>query len=313
MLRAASVLLWLAISVHAQPPVQLSYLGTAGWQISDGQTVILIDPYLTRAKFRSPNDDVSPDDPRPLVTANSIVEPDASVIDAHIQHAGYILLTHTHPDHSLDMPYIARKTGALVIGTESTANLARASGLPERQIHPVKGGEDLSFPGFSVRVIPSVHGIFRRPPSGSAVPSSPPLIPAGLKPPIRFGQHVEGGTLAYLIRIGGHQIIVFGSMNYIEHEIAGLRPDVALIGAMPERNNIDDYTPRILRALGNPPLVIPTHWDRFNVPYTVSQQPAIDRLQSFLAEVKSASPSTRVIVPEYFKPIALDAVAKAKP
>jgi hypothetical protein len=99
-------------------------------------------------------------------------------------------------------------------------------------------------------------------------------------------------------------------MNYIEREIAGLRPDVALIGAMPERENIDDYTPRLLRALGNPPLVLPTHWDRFNVPYTVSQQPAIARLQSFVGEVKSASPGTRVIVPEYFKPIALDPAPK---
>jgi hypothetical protein len=117
---------------------------------------------------------------------------------------------------------------------------------------------------------------------------------------------VEGGTLAYLLTIGGHGILVFGSMNYIESELQGLRPDVALIGAMPERNNIEEYTPRLMRVLGNPPLVIPTHWDRFNVPYTVSQEPAVGRLQSFLDEVKAASPTTRVIVPEYFKPIALD-------
>lgn len=305
---------------HAQP-VQLTYLGTAGWIIAHGQTVILIDPYLTRAKVNSPNDAVSPSDTRPLVTGNSIVEPDTAVIDAHIQRASYIFLTHTHPDHSLDMPYIARKTGALVIGTASTATLARVSGVPETQIKTVTGGDELKFEGFSVRVIPSLHGIFRRPdPSGSDPsrsdlsrpdlsrpdPPQPPLFPADAKPPIRFGQHVEGGTLAYLIRIGGHQIVIFGSMNYIESAVTGLRPDVALIGAMPERQNIDGYTPRLLRALGNPPLVLPTHWDRFNVPYSVSQQPAVDRLQSFLAEVKAASPDTRVIVPEYFKPISLD-------
>jgi len=311
-------LLSIASVAHAQPvqPVQLTYLGTAGWQITSGQTVILIDPYLTRAKVNSPNDAVSPNDTRPLVTANSIVEPDTAVIYAHIQRANYIFLTHTHPDHSLDMPYIARKTGALVVGTASTANLARVSGVPESQIKAVKGGDELKFEGFSVRVIPSLHGIFRRPdPSRPNPPlspqQSPPLFPADTKPPIRFGQHVEGGTLAYLIRIAGHQIILFGSMNYIESELTGLRPDVALIGAMPERQNIDDYTPRLMRALGNPPLVLPTHWDRFNVPHSVSQQPAVDRLQSFIAEVKAASPNTRVIVPEYFKPISLDAPAKA--
>jgi L-ascorbate metabolism protein UlaG (beta-lactamase superfamily) len=285
--------------------VSLAYLGTAGWQVTSGKTVILIDPYLTRAKYPSPNDAVSPDDRRPLVTVNSVVEPDTAVIDAHIQRADFIFLTHTHPDHSLDMPYIARKTGARVIGTESTANVARAYGVPEGQIQIVKGGEELKFEGFSVRVIRSVHGIFRKPVPGQTS-GPPPLVPAGLRAPLRFGQHVEGGTLAYLLTIGGHGILVFGSMNYIESELQGLRPDVALIGAMPERNNIEEYTPRLMRVLGNPPLVIPTHWDRFNVPYTVSQEPAVGRLQSFLDEVKAASPTTRVIVPEYFKPIALD-------
>jgi hypothetical protein len=78
-----------------------------------------------------------------------------------------------------------------------------------------------------------------------------------------------------------------------------------MIGAMPERNNIEDYTPRLMKALGNPPLVLPTHWDRFNVPHSVSQAPAVRRLQSFLDEIRAASPRTRVIVPEYFKPIAV--------
>lgn len=53
--------------------------------------------------------------------------------------------------------------------------------------------------------------------------------------------------------------------------------------------------------------MLPTHWDRFNVPYDISQQPAVDRLQSFIEEVKTASPNTRVVVPKYFKPIPVPA------
>ncbi len=44
---------------------------------------------------------------------------------------------------------------------------------------------------------------------------------------------------------------------------------------------------------------------RFNVPYDVDQQPAVDRLQSFIDEVKAASPTTTVIVPKYFVPIPI--------
>jgi hypothetical protein len=50
---------------------------------------------------------------------------------------------------------------------------------------------------------------------------------------------------------------------------------------------------------------MPTHWDRFNVPYEVSQAPALDRLQSFVSEVKTASRKSVVIVPKYFEPVAI--------
>jgi len=293
----------------AQGELRLSYLGTAGWEITDGKTVILVDPYLSRLKLPTPNDAVLSDDPRPLFGWDSIGASDQAVIDVHIKRADFILITHTHWDHVLDLPYIARKTGAIVIGTESTINFARASGVPSNQFLAVRGGDDLEFGVFSVRVIPSLHGILRRAPNMPSNPGPPPpeVFPPDAKPPFHWRDYVQGGTLAYLIRLNGVEVLAFGSMNYIEREVEGLRPDVALIGAMPERQEIYQYTARLLRALGDPPLVLPTHWDRFNVPYSTSQQPAIERLQSFLAEVKAASPSTQVIVPDYFQPIVVKA------
>lgn len=302
----------------AQTGLKLAYLGTAGWEITDGKTVVLVDPYLTRLKTNTPNDSVLPSDTRPLVNLNDFATSDPAVIDAHIKRADFILITHTHIDHVLDTPYIASKTGALVIGTESTANFARENGVPNSQILTVKGGEDLELGSCSVRVIPSLHGILRRAPRGSqfrtdSLPRPSAIFPADAKPPFRESQLlIEGGTLAYLIRMGSQQVLVFGSMNYIEREVDGLRPDVALIGAMPERQEIYHYTERLLRALGYPRLVLPTHWDRFNVPYDVSQQPAIERLQSFVAEVKAASPRTEVIVPKYFEPVAVESSPAAR-
>ena len=66
---AIAAFLLLAIVTVAQDNVTLSYLGTAGWELTDGKTVVLIDPYLTRFKTNTPNDPVLPGDPRPLTDA----------------------------------------------------------------------------------------------------------------------------------------------------------------------------------------------------------------------------------------------------
>jgi hypothetical protein len=100
-------------------------------------------------------------------------------------------------------------------------------------------------------------------------------------------------------------------MNYIEREMEGLEPDVVLVGAASSRKEIYDYTGRLLRALHFPPLVFPTHWDNFFAPYGVSQQSSVDALQSFVQEVRSASPNTKVVVPKYFEPIQLQEVRKS--
>ena len=188
-----------------------------------------------------------------------------------------------------------------MIGTESTENVMRAYGVPEAQLITARGGEDYEFGAFSVKVIPSLHSALDHKRYFSSE-----TAPATLRAPLTLRQiHPEGGTLAYLVRLRSHQIPAFGGMNYIERELVGLRPDVALIGAAGSRKEIYDYTGRLTRVLGNPALVMPTHRDNFLLLYGASQQSAIDAVQQFVQEVRSASPNTNVIVPKYFEVITL--------
>ncbi len=291
-------------------PVVLKYLGTAGWEISDGTSVILIDPYISRIKGPAPpaagaGYSVAGDN-RKAYGWNDIATPDIAAIDTHIQHADFVLVTHTHYDHVLDVPHIALKTGASVVGTESTENVLRAYGVPETQLITVRGGEDYQFKTFSLKVIPSIHS-----PLDHKHYFSSAVAPAGMKAPLTLEQiHPEGGTLAFLVRIGGHRILAFGGMNYVEREIAGLDPDVALVGAAGSRKEIYDYSGRLMRALNYPALVLPTHWDNFLVPYEASQQPALDAVQGFVQEIVAVSPKTKVIIPKYFVAIPLESPAK---
>src|SRR6202035_2017492 len=290
--------------------VVLKYLGTAGWEITDGTTVILIDPYLSRINGPAPPGGGSghsiAGDTRRAYGWSDVASPDVPAIDSHIQRADFILVTHTHYDHVLDVPYIAHKTRAAVIGTESTENVMRAYGVPEEQLLAVRGGEDYQFGSFSLKVIPSIHS-----PLEHKHYFSSKTAPAGQKAPLTLEQiHPEGGTLAYFIRFQGHQILAFGGMNYIEREIAGLEPDVGLVGAGASRKEIYDYSGRLMRDLHYPAIVLPTHWDNFLAPFDASQQPALEALQSFLREIAAASPKTKVIVPKYFEPIPLETPAK---
>jgi len=288
-------------------PVILKYLGAAGWEVSDGSTSILIDPYLSRINGPAPPGGHSmAGDTRRAYGWGDIASSDIAVIDAHIQRADFVLVTHTHYDHIMDVPHIALKTRATVIGTESTENVMRAYGVPEEQLITVRGGEDYQFGSFSLKVIPSIHS-----PLDHKRYFSSASAPAGMKAPLTLEQiHPEGGTLAYLIRFDGHQILAFGGMNFIEREIVGLEPDVALIGAGASRKEIYDYSGRLMRDLDYPAIVLPTHWDNFLVPYSASQQPNLDALQSFVQEIVAASPKTKVIVPNYFEAIPLESVAK---
>ena len=170
--------------------VRLKYLGTAGWEITDGRTVVLVDTYLSRLRRVTPNDTVDPADNRPLFDNTAIAQSDTATIDAHIKRADFVLITHTHYDHALDAPYIASKTGATIIGTESTYHFARAQGVPAGKLIVVRGGEDYAFDGLSVRVIPSLHGVLRRAPNRRPDPNAslrPAAFPSDAKPPFRMG------------------------------------------------------------------------------------------------------------------------------
>lgn len=290
----------------ARPPVQLKHLGAAGWEITAEDLTILLDPYLSRLRYRgrfgSVDAPASLGDTRPVFGPDAELVPDTATIDAHVPRADYILHSHSHFNHTLDMPHIACRTGARVIGTESTINLARGGGVPEPQLFPVRGGEDYDFGAFSVKVVPSLHSALNGKHYFDAR-----VVPRDFRGPRRMDSDIEGGTLAYLLRVAGHRILWFGSMNYIEREVEGLRPDVAMIAAARQRLEIHDYTGRLLRALGRPRLVIATHWDEQSLPFGAPQDQRLREAEVFAKEVKRTAPRTRVIVPRHFETHVLPA------
>lgn len=92
-------------------------------------------------------------------------------------------------------------------------------------------------------------------------------------------------------------------MNYIELEMAALRPDVALIPAAHWRMQVHDYTGRLMRALGMPKVVLATHWDAQSAPDGAPQDEQLRQAEAFVQEVSAVSPASRVVVPRHFETI----------
>lgn len=292
---------FMALNAHGQTrELQMRYLGAAGWEVRSGDTVVLIDPYISRLRRGPPDGTV---DSRRYFAETDYPAPDTEAIDRIVTRADFILVHHAHLDHILDVPYIAKKTGAKVIGTETVTNVLRAYGVPEEQLYAVEGGEDYQFQALSIRVIPSLHSA-----SDGKHYLDARRYGEDLQAPLRITDFIEGGSLMFLFRLGGQQVLTMGSMNFIERELQGLKPDVLLAGAGASRKEIYRYTERLLTATGLPKIVLPTHWDNHEAAYgdeaaLIKARKA--KAEPFSQEVAAASPQSAVMIPRHFRPIVI--------
>jgi L-ascorbate metabolism protein UlaG (beta-lactamase superfamily) len=270
------------------PPASLTYLGVAGWSLRSGEHTMLFDPYVTRSKV----DDF-----------DAIVVPDSVAIGRYVPaKADVIVVSHSHFDHLLDVPAIALRTGAVVFGTSSTGEVARASQVPDNQIVRASGGAELRFPAFHVRAVEAAHSLIDD--SGlskAAIAPSPRL-------PMRARDYHEGGTLQYWVSFAGHTLYFVGTANFVEAQLQDVNADIAIV-AIGLRDKVPDYTCRLLRALGLPKLVLPNHFDAWQEPMhageiTLSDEARAD-LAAFEKEVHACAPDARVITPQWLTPIAL--------
>jgi L-ascorbate metabolism protein UlaG (beta-lactamase superfamily) len=276
--------------------VRFSWFGTNGWEITFRDKTILIDPYFER-------DDVGFFSGK--FNADAPINLRQELIDQHVKKADHILIGHGHWDHLEDVPYVAKKTGAMVIGSETHSNVLRASGVPEGKIVTVKGGEYMQFDGYTIEVFPGLHSL--GPAKKYAVPGHRITVPPA---PSKVGELPEGDSLIYLVTIGGKfSIFLMSTANFIERAITGLKPDVALVASI-FANQIHDFTPRLMHALNYPKVILPTHWDNFEKPFS---EPAQDlrsvfgdagSLDVFVKDVKRVSPRSSVTVLKFFESFA---------
>ncbi|MEO8797984.1 MAG: MBL fold metallo-hydrolase [Polyangiaceae bacterium] len=257
--------------------LSLTYLGVAGWEVDDGAHALLVDPYFSRPDARE---------------GSPLLIPDTGAIQRYAPlDADLIVVSHSHYDHVMDVPEIALHSHAAVAGTESTLNLARASGVPEASLILAEPHATITRGPFDVQVFQGLH---------SLTGQESTVIARDVKVPLHANDYGEGGTLDYLVTVEGHSVLFISSANFIEREISGQHPDVAVI-AVGLREKIPEYTCRLMHALGNPHTVLADHFDAFWNPIGSKEmdigEAAQKSLAAFANEVHACSPDTNVIVP----------------
>jgi L-ascorbate metabolism protein UlaG (beta-lactamase superfamily) len=241
----------LAPAAAGAPGVRATFLGVSTLLLEDGETALLTDGFFSRPALL-----------RTLVTR---IAPDGARIASALERAGIrslaaLLVVHSHYDHAMDAPEVARRTGAVVLGSPSTAWIARGGGLPEAQIRQVVPGETLAFGGFRVTPLPGRHF-----PHGQAMGE----LREPLRPPARATAWLEGGSYAYLVEHAAGSLLVNGSAGYVEGALRGRRADVVFLGvgllSTQDAAYRDAYWREEVAAVGAR-RVVPIHWDDFTRP-----------------------------------------------
>lgn len=239
--------------------VTVRWTGTATLVFSDGDTTWLTDGWFSR--------------PGPLALLLSKIEPDVAAIEAglarnRIDRAAAVFPVHSHYDHAMDAPEVARRTGAVLLGSESTANIGRGWGLPESQIQVVQDREPIRLGRFVVTPIESRHFQFPDPAMRERALSDP-QIREPLVPPVDAFDYRLGK--AYVLHVA-HPLgrwLVVGSAGWVEGGLEGFEADVVFLGTGGLGSQTEEYREDYWRETvtrSRPARIVPIHWDSLTGP-----------------------------------------------
>ena len=267
----------------------MRWLGTAAHVVESETTRVAIDPFVSRPGLRA--------------LATRLVPDEKEIFARFGTRLDAVVCGHSHYDHLMDAPRIARATGAKLIGSATTCAFGRAEGVPEAQLVEVPpAGRTVTVGDLTVTFVPSLHGriMLGRVPFPGSVARVDAL-------PARIHDYRMGGAFGLLVRASdGTSVYHNGSADLVDAALSGEHADVLLVGLAGWRNT-REYLTRLVALLG-PKVIVPTHHDAFFAPldWGVHLLRNAD-LDGFVAEAQRLAPKTRLITAGYSEALAVGA------
>jgi len=227
----------------------VTFLGVATLLLDDGTTKVMFDGFFSR--------------PPLLSVALRKLTPDDRRIDAALTRVGAtevaaVIPVHTHFDHAMDSAVVAQKTGATLVGGESTANVGRGGGLPADRIKVVGDGDRATYGDFTLTFVVSDHC----PPDRFPGTVDQPVVPPAKADAYRCGE----AWSVLVSHTSGRTALVQGSAGFVPGSLAGRHADVAYLGVGQLGVQSDDYIrtywAETVETVGAQRVVL-THWDDF--------------------------------------------------
>jgi L-ascorbate metabolism protein UlaG (beta-lactamase superfamily) len=208
---------------------------------------------------------------RPDMLSLFSVEPDKAEIArivkaAKLDKVDAVITVHSHYDHAMDAPEFARLTGAELIGSPSTGQIAAGVGykgasryFDQNVSSTFAVPANSAKPHFVVKLVPSVHG-------DTGPLSDQGEIEAPLVPPAAFWDYREGGCFSVFIEFPAakRRVLVHSSAGYVQGALKDEKADVVYLGIAPFNRLSDtereEYWTHVVEAVGAK-RVFPIHWD----------------------------------------------------
>jgi len=226
--------------------LEVEWLGVSGYRLSYEGRTLFVDPYLSRVPFRD-------------LVLRRPATPDPAALERFLGAPGEtvgVLVGHTHFDHAVDAPAIARRCGCRAYGSRSLLKLMALHGLAERAVE-VEPYRTYELGPFEVSFTPSVHSKLLL---GLAVPYDGELSCEHLDS-LSPGAYRCGQVWGISIAVAGVRFYHQGSANLIDDAVRERKVDFFLAGVA-GRSFTADYWQRILNRL-QPRAIVPTHYDNF--------------------------------------------------
>ena len=282
--------------------VTATWLGVTTILFDDSETQILIDGFFSRPTLW---DSVLR---RPVV--NDAATINFALHQFDMRRLAAIIPAHSHFDHAMDVGAIANRTSASVLGSESTANVARGADVPPDQIVVVDYEQIYEFGEFRVRLLPSRHAPIGW---GGSAPL-PGIIDEPLAMPQSIDAWREGGSYSIVIEHPQGTTLVQGSAGYAEGILEDVPVDVVMLSIGGLTTLDEDFAEQLwLETVTRTgaTAVYPMHFDDFTKPFgeVVPSPKFLGNLEKagqwFDAFRERWDQDTQIFLPEFGEPIAL--------